>query len=229
MPNKTDQRTAGGKRRILVVDDHPVFREGLVRVLNQEKDLEVAGEAANVVDGLQTALSRRPDLALVDISLDGGSGIDLCRTLRNRIPDIRILVISMHAENLHAERALRAGANGYIMKRENGRKLLEAVRQVLNGQTYVSDTIKEMLLQKLATPGDARSQSPEDLLSNREFEVFQLIGKGYGTRQVADTLHLSIKTVESHREHIREKLHLASTFELVQSAIHWTHNEQAPA
>ena len=132
----------------------------------------------------------------------------------------------MHKETLHAERALRAGANGYIMKNESGRQLLRAVRQVLAGQTYVSEPMKERLLQKLsASPGE-RSQSPADLLSDREFEIFQLIGQGYGTRQIADQLHLSIKTVESHREHIRDKLHIPSTFELIQRAIHWIHSEK---
>lgn len=214
------------KERIFVVDDHPVFREGLVRVLNQEKDLEVVGEAENALEALKAVARLRPDLVIVDISLDGANGLDLSRSLRQHIPTIRILVLSMHKETLHAERALRSGANGYIMKRESGRQLLQAVRQVLGGQTYVSDPIKELLLQKLSETPQAASQSPEDLLSDREFEVFQLIGQGYGTRQIADELHLSMKTVESHREHIREKMHIPSTFELVQRAIHWVHNEK---
>src|SRR5579871_6785420 len=127
------------RHRILVVDDHPVFREGLVRVLNREKDLEVIGEASNAVDALKDALALRPNLVLVDISLDGSNGLDLTRSLRARLPNIRILVLSMHKEILHAERALRAGANGYLMKRESGRQLLETIRQVLNGNTYVSE------------------------------------------------------------------------------------------
>jgi len=217
------------KHRILVVDDHPVFREGLVRVLTREKNLEVVGEASNATDALKEAISLKPDLVLVDISLDGSNGIDLVRILRGRIPAIRILMLSMHKEVLHAERALRAGANGYIMKRESGRQLVETIRQVLNGQTYVSEAMKELLLQKLTSSSDAKSQSPADLLSDREFEIFQLIGQGYGTRQIADELHVSMKTVESHREHIREKMHLGSTFELVQCAIHWIHSEKEPA
>jgi DNA-binding NarL/FixJ family response regulator len=214
------------KRKVLVVDDHPVFREGLVRVLNQEKDLQVVGEAANAHDALKEAAALGPDLVMIDISLEESNGLDLARALRDQIPAIRILVLSMHKENLHAERALRAGANGYIMKRESGSRLLEAVRQVLAGQTYVSEPIKELLLQKVSASPDAVSQSPADLLSDREFEVFQLIGQGYGTRQIADELHVSMKTVESHREHIRDKMQLASTFELVQRAIHWLHSEK---
>ena len=212
------------KKRILVVDDHPVFREGLVRVLNQEKDLQVAAEAASAPEALRAATAHHPDIAIVDISLEGASGLDLTHCLRQQAPELRILVLSMHKETLHAERALRAGANGYIMKNESGRQLLRAVRQVLAGQTYVSEPMKERLLQKLsASPGE-RSQSPADLLSDREFEIFQLIGQGYGTRQIAD--QLSIKTVESHREHIRDNLHIPSTFELVQRAIHWIHSEK---
>src|SRR5262249_14487084 len=152
-----------------------------VRVLNQEKDIEVVGEADNASDALKAVARLRPDMAIVDISLDGANGLDLSRSLREHIPPIRILILSMHKETLHAERALRSGANGYIMKRESGRQLLQAVRQVLGGQTYVSEPIKELLLQKLSTSSDAVSQSPEDLLSDREFEVFQLIGQGYGT------------------------------------------------
>jgi DNA-binding NarL/FixJ family response regulator len=217
------------KRRILVVDDHPVFREGLLRTLHQDKNLEVVGEAAGVAEALQAAAAIRPHLVIVDISLEGGNGIDLTRMLREQLPEVRILMLSMHKESLHAERALRAGANGYIMKRESGKQLIEAIHQVLNGQTYVSEAMKEHLLQKISGSTDAKSPAPQDLLSDRELEIFSLIGQGYGTRQIADELHVSMKTVESHREHIRDKMDLASTFELVQQAIHWVHNEhQSP-
>lgn len=217
------------KSRILVVDDHPVFREGLVRVLNQEKDVQVAGEAPSLEDAMALAATLKPDLVMVDISLDGSNGVDLTKSLRETYPDIRILVLSMHNEFLHAERALRAGANGYIMKRESGKELLSAIRHVLGGQTYLSEPMKESLLKKVASGPGPRSQSPEEVLSDREFEIFQLIGQGYGSRQIADKLHLSIKTVESHREHIRDKMNIESTFELVQKAIHWFHNEKHPA
>jgi DNA-binding NarL/FixJ family response regulator len=209
------------KQKIMIVDDHPVFREGLVRILNQEKTWQVVGEASGRPEALKMVGHLEPDLVIIDYSLEDGNGIDLTRDIRTHHPDIRILMLSMHKESLYSERALRGGANGYIMKRESGSKLLEAVRQVLNGQTYLSDSMKEALLQKLTGAQGDVSQTPEELLSDREFEIYQLIGQGYGTRQIADELSLSIKTVESHREHIREKMHLTSTFELVQSAIHW--------
>jgi DNA-binding NarL/FixJ family response regulator len=213
------------KRRILVVDDHPVFREGLLRTLQQDKQLQVVGEASGVSDALKVAGVTHPELVVVDLSLEEGSGLDLIRMLREQSPKIKILMLSMHKESLHAERALRAGANGYIMKRESGKQLIEAIAKVLNGQTYVSETMQEHLLQKLSGPADTGSPLPQDLLSDRELEIFGLVGQGYGTRQIADHLHVSIKTVESHREHIRDKMHLANTFELVQRAIHWVHNE----
>jgi DNA-binding NarL/FixJ family response regulator len=209
------------RHKILIVDDHPVFREGLIRILNQVKEWQVVGEASGSADAMKLVGTLRPELAIIDFSLEGSNGIDLIRDVRSRHAEIRILMLSMHKESLYAERALRAGANGYIMKSESGARLVESIRQVLSGQTYVSETMKEALLQKLTGSSRDVSQAPEELLSDREFEIFQLIGQGYGTRQIADDLSLSIKTVESHREHIRDKMHLATTFELVQSAIHW--------
>ena len=214
---------ASTKRKVLIVDDHAVFREGLVRILSQEKDLMVCGEAPDALEALRLATQMKPDLAIVDVSLEGMNGIDLTKNFHARFPSMRILVLSMHKETLHAERALRAGANGYIMKRESGRKLLAAIRQVLNGQTYVSEELNEYLLGKLYSR--ETGASTVERLSDRELEIFRLIGQGYGTRQIADSLHLSMKTVEFHRENIRAKLNLNSTFELVQQAIHWTHYE----
>jgi len=215
-----------GKRKILVVDDHAVFREGMVWILDQEKDLEVCGTAEDGVQALQMAAQLKPDLVLVDLSLEGMSGIDLTKTLRAKFPKIRILILSMHKEMLHAERVLRAGANGYIMKRESGQNLLAAIRQVLSGQSYVSPEVNELLLGRLSSPeADETASSPENL-SDRELEIFRFIGQGYGTRQIADELHISIKTVEFHRENIRAKLQLKNTFELVQRAIHWAHYEK---
>jgi DNA-binding NarL/FixJ family response regulator len=209
------------KQQILIVDDHPVIREGLVRILKQEKDFEVIGEASSFTEALKMASLNPPDLVILDFALEGSNGLELARELRARYADIRLLMLSMHKESLYAERALRAGANGYIMKRESGARLLEAIRHVLKGQTYVSDLMKEALLQKMTGSSAEVGQTPEELLSDREFEIFQLIGQGFGSRQIADQLSISIKTIESHREHIREKMHLESNFELVQSAIHW--------
>lgn len=212
-----------GAKRILLVDDHAVFREGLAKILEPETDLDVCGEAENASAALLRAEELRPDMAIVDISLEGISGIVLTKDLRSRFPDLRILILSMHKESLYAERALAAGAHGYIMKHESGQKLAEAIRRVLSGQTFVSEQLNQKLLNGLfRSPGENKPSSLVDRLGVREFEVFRLIGKGYGTRQIADELEISIKTVEAHRIHIREKLNLSNTFELVQYAREWS-------
>lgn len=213
------------KRKILIVDDHAVFREGLIRILGHEKDVMVCGDAEDGIEGIRKAKELKPDLIIVDISLEGMNGIQLIKNLRAELPTLRILVLSMHKEALHAERALRVGANGYIMKRERVQQLLAAIRLVLSGGTYVSEKFNAYLLGKLVSPTGQTGGSPTDTLTDRELEIFQLIGQGYGTRQMADALHLSIKTIEFHRENIRAKLNLNSTFELVQHAIHWSHYE----
>lgn len=214
------------KKKVFVVDDHPVFREGLVRIINEEKDLHVCGEASDASETLKNIESADPDLIIIDISLEGMNGIDLTKSIKAKNPRARILILSMHEESLHAERALKAGAGGYIMKRESGKKLLTAIRRVLEGKTFISPELNEQLLQKMANPTASGSAAPNEILSDRELEVFQLIGQGYGTRQIADELSVSMKTVETHREHIREKLKLKNTFELVQRAIHWAHHEK---
>jgi len=219
-------KTLERKRKILIVDDHAVFREGLVRIINQEKDFEVCAEAENAAEALKQAQSARPEMMIVDISLEGMNGLDLTKNLRTRYPDLRVLVLSMHKESLYAERALRAGANGYMMKRESAKKLIGAIRFILSGQTFISDELNQVLLQKLANSGRAEGLHSVETLSDRELEVFRLIGRGYGTRQMADELSISMKTIESHREHIREKMGLKNTFELVQQAIHWIHTEE---
>jgi DNA-binding NarL/FixJ family response regulator len=217
------------KTKILVVDDHAVFRDGLVRIINQESDLSVCAQASDGAEAIKQYETHKPDAVIMDISMDGMNGIDLARLMRTRFPSARLLVLSMHKESTYAERALRAGANGYIMKKESGRQLIDALRRVISGQTFVSDQLNELLLQKLAHPNRKLGLFSIDLLSDRQLEVFRLIGQGYGTRQIADELHISMKTVESHREHIRTKLNLNTTFELVQQAIHWMRSEDAPA
>lgn len=214
------------KRGVFVVDDHPLYREGLIRTINHEKDLTVCGEASDASEALKRLDALKPDLTVIDISLEGMSGIDLTKSIRAKHGKTKILIVSMHPESLYAERALRAGANGYIMKRESGFVLVNAMRHVLGGQTYISHELNETLIQRLthSRPGAASSV---DLLSDRELEVFQLIGRGYGTRQIADELNISMKTVEAHREHIRAKLNLDTTFELVQQAIDWMHREKS--
>lgn len=215
------------KSRILIVDDHWLVREGLIRLLTRENDLEVCGEAAGPEEALQKAEQLKPDLAIVDITLAEGNGLELTKQLHRLFPKLKILILSMHKESLHADRAMRAGAKGYIMKREGKEKLLEAIRAILNGHIYLSKEVSEQMLSRLS---DASYDTEKGLncLSDREFEIFRLIGEGYGTRQIAEALHISIKTAESHRERIREKLNLNSTFELVQQAIHWLHHEANP-
>jgi len=215
-----------GRSRVFIVDDHPVFREGLARIINQEKDLVVCGEAMDAAEALHRAESLKPDLVVIDVSLDGMNGIDLAKSLRSRLPKTRSLVVSMYPESLYGERALRAGADGYVMKRESGRKLLAAMRHVLAGNTHVSPELNELILQKLSGRGGRPAGSTTERLSDREFEVFELIGQGFGTREIAERLNVSMKTVETHREHIKGKLNVERTAELVQRAIHWTRHDR---
>lgn len=219
---------AGGPCRstVFIVDDHPVFREGLARIINQEKDLVVCGEATDAAEALRRAETLKPDLVVIDISLEGMNGIDLARSLRSRLPETRLLVVSMYSESLYGERALRAGADGYVMKRESGRKLLAAMRHVLAGNTHVSQDLNESILRKLSGRGRRATGPAVERLSDRELEVFELIGQGFGTREIAERLNVSMKTVETHREHIKEKLEVERTAELVQRAIHWIHHDK---
>lgn len=208
-------------RRILLLDDHPLLRKGLSALINQEPDLMVVGEAEDGQQALRALAENRFDLAIVDISLPGVDGIEVLKSLKERFPELPTLVVSMHDESLFAERALRAGARGFVMKQEAVESILTAIRRVLAGQIYVSERIATRMLKKLVD-GDARpSARTLDVLTDRELTIFRLIGQGYGTRQIAEQLHLSAKTVESHRAHIKEKLDLASGTELVRYACLW--------
>jgi DNA-binding NarL/FixJ family response regulator len=214
------------KKRIMVVDDHPVVRQGLALLINREPDLMVCGEAEEAMGALHVLASARPDVLIVDISLNGPDGLDLLKTIRTTHLSLPVLILSMHDESIYAERALRAGANGYIMKQEATEKVLVAVRRILSGEIYVSDRIANKMLKHYITgAGTLRNSSIADL-SDRELEVFRLIGEGHGTRQIAEELHLSIKTVESYQAHIKEKLSLRSARELMQHAIQWNMNEK---
>jgi DNA-binding NarL/FixJ family response regulator len=210
------------KRRILIVDDHPMMREGLAQLIDHETDLCVAGQADNAAQALQAVSAILPDLALVDISLPDKNGLELIKDLQTLHPQLPILVVSMHDEALYAERVLRAGGRGYIMKQEGGKKLMEAIRQVLRGQIYVSDKMSAKILEIFSGRRAEAVTSPVESLSDREFEVFQLVGQGQGTRQIAERLHLSIKTVEVHRANIKRKLELKSATDLVRYAVRWT-------
>src|SRR6478752_9925172 len=214
------------KRRVFVVDDHPIVRQGLALLINREADLMVCGEAEDAHTAVQLVATTNPDILVVDISLNGPDGLDLLKDVRTKYPTLPVLILSMHDESIYAERALRAGANGYIMKQEATEKVLVALRRILAGEIYVSDRIANKMLKHYITgSGPVRNSSIADL-SDRELEVFRLIGEGHGTRQIAEELHLSVKTVESYQAHIKEKLSLRSARELMQHAIQWNMNEK---
>jgi DNA-binding NarL/FixJ family response regulator len=218
----TAQTTAKGTNgRILIVDDHALVRRGLATLIGDERDLVVCGEAADTVEALAAVAALRPDLVIVDLSLKTGHGLDLIKQIRSHDERARILVLSMHDEKLFAERALRSGAMGYINKEEATGKVVEAIRQVLAGRVYVSAAMTERLLQRAAETGGAKPRLPSESLSDRELTVFQMIGQGVATREIAERLKLSIKTVETYREHIKAKLGLRNSAELSRHAAQW--------
>ena len=212
------------KSRVLIVDDHPIVRQGLVRVIEGEPDLTVCAEVADGPQALE-ALARSPDIAIIDISLQGRSGIDLLKDIKAHAPSLPVLVLSMHDESLYAERALRAGAKGYLMKQEATAKLLAAVRQILGGGVYMSDRVSALLVRKLAGGTAVGGGSPLEQLSDRELDVFRLVGQGLTTRDVAEKLSLSVKTVDAHREHIKTKLGLKNSTELLRYAVEHARTE----
>jgi DNA-binding NarL/FixJ family response regulator len=212
------------RMKILIVDDHAILRKGLAMVINQEPDLLVAGEAEDAQAALKMIDSISPDLAIVDLSLPGIDGIELIKTMKLKHRDLPALVVSMHDESIFAERALRAGARGYIMKQEAVDKVLVAIRKVIKGEIFVSDKVTTKMLETLILSDSKNASSPLDLLSNRELTVFRLIGQGFKTRQIAEELHLSVKTVESYRSHIKDKLKLDTGTDLMKYAIQWVQN-----
>jgi DNA-binding NarL/FixJ family response regulator len=216
----------GKKKAVFVVDDHPIVRQGLTLLINQESDLTVCGEAEEMQSALASIFAVKPDIVIVDISLNGPDGLELLKNVRISSPRLPVLVLSMHDESIYAERALRAGANGYIMKQEATEKVLVALRRILSGEIYVSDKIANSMLQHYVRGANPSEHSSIAELTDRELEVFRLIGEGHGTRQIAEALHLSIKTVESYQAHIKEKLALRSARELVQHAIEWSVREK---
>jgi DNA-binding NarL/FixJ family response regulator len=216
-----------GKVKVFVVDDHPIVRQGLSQLIEREPDLMVCGEAEDARTALDTYAPLQPDILIVDVSLEGPDGIELLKTIRSRDAKLPVLILSMHDESLYAERALRAGANGYIMKQEATDRVLIAIRQILGGEVYVSDRMaQKMMHQFVGRPGiTGRSGVAE--LTDRELEVFRLIGQGHATRQIAEELHLSVKTVESYYAHIKDKLSLKNARELVQHAVQWVTNQDS--
>ncbi|MBI2921986.1 MAG: response regulator transcription factor [Planctomycetes bacterium] len=222
------QRRRGGgpaagasKRRVFVVDDHQILREGLRMLLDSQEDLAVCGEASSVQEGLRAILEAAPDLAIVDLSLENSNGLDLVKDLNARRPDLPVLVLSMHDEGLFAERAIRAGARGYLMKKEAGRELLSAIHTLLSGKIYLSEGRAQHVLGAALRGRTPAAGGPMDRLSDREIEVFEMIGHGTRTRDIARNLHLSVKTVETHRARIKEKLGLPDSAQLVQHAVQW--------
>ena len=228
MSNKNQPTIRKGKARVLLVDDHPILRKGLAQMINMEPDLTVCGEAEEAGKAFELVGTLQPDVAVVDISLKTGNGIELVKNVKARYPELPILVLSMHDESLYAERALRAGSLGYIMKEEATEQVLVAIRRVLKGEIFLSEKMKSRMLQQLTTGGRNKVVvSPIENLTDRELEVFRLIGEGRSTRQIAGELHLSVRTVEAYREYIKSKLNLRNATELVQHAFHWVHHEAA--
>ncbi|HWW02849.1 MAG TPA: response regulator transcription factor [Candidatus Acidoferrum sp.] len=219
--------TASAKHRLLIVDDHPLFREGLRQIIERDPDLTVCGETATAAEALNAIPQIHPDLVLVDISLGGTSGIDLIKTIRNDYEELPVLVVSMHEESLYAERALRAGAMGYIMKHEPGKTVKTAIHKVLGGEMYLSEKMSSAVISKFMRGQGDRPASPIELLSDRELEVFRMLGQGKGTRQIAQDLDITIATVNSFRNRIKEKLHLKTATEVMLHAIQWS-REEAP-
>jgi DNA-binding NarL/FixJ family response regulator len=222
----TAEKAKESRKKVLIVEDHPIMRSGLAQLIGQESDLVVYGEAEDAHGALEAIKEFEPDIAVVDISLKDSSGIELIKDIKIRWPALPVLVLSMHEESFYAERALRAGAMGYVAKAEASMKVVDGIRKVLGGGVYVSDKISSKMLRKLVGGSKDLDVFPIDKLSDREFEVFELIGQGLQTREVADKLHLSVKTVDAHREHIKRKLKLDSATELLKYAVQWVQLER---
>jgi DNA-binding NarL/FixJ family response regulator len=209
------------KRTVFIVDDHPLVREWLTNLINQQPDLAVCGESESAPQAFAAIGARRPDVAIVDISLKDSSGIELIKNLKESHPAVAVLVLSMHEESHYAGRALRAGAKGYVMKRETTRKVIEAIRRILEGKVYVSESLAGILAAHFVDEKKGEDRSPIEQLSDRELEVFDMLGRGLGTRQIAETLGISLKTVQAYCARMKEKLNLGSGTELLREAIRW--------
>jgi DNA-binding NarL/FixJ family response regulator len=209
------------KRRIFLVDDHPLVREGLTNLINGQNDLVVCGEAEDSAGAITGIAKTRPDVALVDISLKNESGLELVKNLENQFPLVALIVLSMHDEALYAERALRAGAHGYVMKRESTKSVLASIRRVLEGGVYVSERVVNTMARRFSSSPNRVESSPVERLSDRELEIFRLLGQGRTTAQIAEDLHLSLKTVQAYCARAKEKFGVSSLGELLRAAIRW--------
>lgn len=213
------------KTKILIVDDHAVLRRGMRRLIAEEPDLAVCGEASDGPEALKLLSSEEPDAAIVDLGLEGMGGLDLIKNMKYRRPGLLVLVVSMFEESAYAERALRAGARGYVMKKESAEKIVTALRRVLSGKVYLSERMSDRMLGRLAEGKPLEPGSPVDKLSDRELEIFRRIGQGHKTSEIADELSLSVKTVETYREQIKQKLLLENASELIRYAIEWVRSQ----
>ena len=218
-------RNPQSRARILIVDDHPMVRERLTEIINRECDLIVCGEAEDRHQAIEAIKTCPPELVIVDLTLKNSDGLELIKDIRSRWPKLAVLVVSMHDESLYAERCLRAGAQGYITKQEATRNILLAILCVLSGNIYLNERISTQILSRLTAQPNAASATPTDLLADRELQVFELTGRGLNTRQIAQSLRLSPKTVETYRGRIREKLQVKDTLALLQMAISWVHKD----
>ena len=213
------------KIKVFLVDDHPLVREGLTSLINQQPNFVVCGEAEDIPTALRNIAATEPDVAIVDLSLKGVSGLELIKSLKNGSPRVRVIVLSMHDEKLYAERAIRAGARGYVMKRETTKEIVDAIKQVFQGKLYVSEQMASLFSEKFVGMHNPTGNSPVELLSDREFEVFSSLGQGLSTRQIAETLNVSSKTVQAYCARLKQKLKLSSATELLHEAIRW-HEQQ---
>ena len=222
---KKPDKTKKQKTQVLIVDDHPVVRDGLAVIITHEQDLHVCGQAEEAHQALKRIIELKPNIVIADISLKNSDGLELTRRIRARYPHLSVIILSVHDESLYAERALLAGAQAYLMKDAASENIVKAIRTVLSGEIYVSNTISRKFLHQIARDRAGTAKSSVENLSDREFEIFRLIGKGYKASQIAEQLHRSIKTIETHRGRIKEKLGLANAAELLRYAIQWARSQ----
>ena len=223
--NKKPKCDPPGAKRIVIVDDHPLFRKGLEQLINSNDGLAICGEAANAAEGMDVIRRIAPDMVIVDVSLPGANGIELIKNIRAEFPKLPVLILSMHDESLYALRALRAGAQGYVMKQEALENVIVAIREVLAGRPYLSSQMSAKLITSFAS--GSTQTNPTDKLSDRELEILELIGKGRDVHEIATALHISRKTVETHRAHIKEKLNLKNAREVSRFATQWMEGQTA--
>jgi DNA-binding NarL/FixJ family response regulator len=222
---KNKDKTSENKTQVLIVDDHPVVRDGLTTIINHERDLNVCGEADDAHEALKAITELKPEVVVVDISLKNSDGIELTKNIKAGYPKLSVIVLSIHDESVYAERALLAGAKAYLMKDAASENIVRAIRTVLSGEIYVSNTISKKFLHKIAGDKTSTFKTPIENLSDREFEIFRLIGEGFKASQIAKQLHLSTKTIETYRSRIKEKLNLPNAAELLQYSIKWAKSQ----